>query len=281
MISGSSAPASRGVISGWGTDTNRVRVGAIKLGQDGSLQGYTGYLTEPYHLQPAGKEAYRGYALRTRGELVTMVKKFHSGGWQVAIHGNGDAAIDDILHAFAEAQRASPRADARHRIEHCQTPREDQLDRMAELGIAPSFFVGHVYYWGDRHRDIFLGPERAARISPLHSAARRGLRFTVHNDTPVTPVDPLLLVWTAVNRVTREGKVLGAEQRIAVLDALRSVTSDAAWQNFEERTKGSIEPGKLADFVILAVNPLTADPMTLRDIAVVETIVAGRSVYRR
>jgi len=265
----------------WGGDGGHVRVGAIKIGQDGSIQGYTGYLTEPYHLQPAGNQDYRGYPLRTREELVTLVKKYHRGGWQVAIHGNGDAAIDDILHAFSEAQREFPRADARHRIEHCQTPREDQLDRMKELGISPSFFVGHVYYWGDRHRDIFLGPERGARISPLRSAERRGLRFTVHNDTPVTPVDPLLLVWTAVNRVTRDGKVLGADQRIAVLDALRTVTSDAAWQNFEERTKGSIEPGKLADFVILAENPLTVEPMRLKDLAVLETIVGGRSVYRR
>jgi predicted amidohydrolase YtcJ len=281
MLTGTAVPASVGDAVKLGGPPERLRVGAVKLGQDGSIQGYTGYLTLPYHLQPAGKENYRGYALRSRAELVEMVKKHHRAGYQIAIHGNGDAAIDDILFAYAEAQRESPRPDARHRIEHCQTPREDQLDRMKQLGVSPSFFVGHVYYWGDRHRDIFLGPERAARISPLHSAAQRGLRFTVHSDTPVTPVDPLLLVWAAVNRLTREGKVLGPNERLGVLEAFRTVTIDAAWQNFEEHRKGSIEAGKFADFVILAENPLTLKPEYLKDIAVVETIVGGKSVFRR
>ena len=131
---------------------------------------------------------------------------------------------------------------------------------MRELGVTPSFFVGHVYYWGDRHRDIFLGPERASRISPLRSALDRKLRFTLHDDTPVTPANPLMLVWDAVNRLTLAGQVLGAGQRIGALDALRAVTSDAAWQNFEDKRKGSIEPGKLADFVVLDRNPLAVPP---------------------
>ena len=152
---------------------------------------------------------------------------------------------------------------------------------MKELGITPSFFVGHVYYWGDRHRDIFLGDERASRISPLASALRNGLRFTVHNDTPVTPVNPLLLVWCSVNRLTREEKVLGPDQRIGTYEALRAVTIDAAWQNFEEQSKGSIEPGKLADFVVLAENPLEVHPEHLKDIEVVETIVGGETVFVR
>jgi predicted amidohydrolase YtcJ len=138
-----------------------------------------------------------------------------------------------------------------------------------------------VYYWGDRHRDIFLGPERAARISPLATALADGLRVTLHNDTPVTPVDPLLLVWAAVNRLTLAGKVLGANERIGVYEALRAVTVDAAWQNFEERKKGSIEAGKLADFVVLAENPMTVPPMRIKDIPVLETIVGGEIVYRR
>jgi predicted amidohydrolase YtcJ len=208
-----------------------------------------------------------------------MVRNYHRAGYQIAIHGNGDAAIDDILHAFRQAQQEHPQPDARHRIEHCQTPREDQLDAMSELGITPSFFVGHVFYWGDRHRDIFLGPERAARISPLASALKRGVRFTIHNDTPVTPVDPLLLVWCSVNRVTKAGQPLGPQQRIGAFEALRAVTVDAAWQNFEEGTKGSIAAGKAADFVILAENPLTVEPMRLKDIAVIETIVDGQTAF--
>jgi predicted amidohydrolase YtcJ len=274
-------PATWEATHAWGGLKDRVRVGAVKIGQDGSLQGYTGYLTEPYHVQPDGKTDYRGFAARSREALVELVTRYHRGGYQVAIHGNGDAAIDDILFAFAEAQRRHPREGTRHRIEHCQTPRPDQLDRMRELGVSPSFFVGHVFYWGDRHRDVFLGPERAARISPLRSARDRGLRFSVHSDTPVTPVDPLLLVWAAVNRTTREGKVLGPDERIPVVDALRAVTSDAAWQSFEEQRKGSLEPGKLADFAVLAENPLTVSPERLKDIAIEETIVGGRSVWRR
>jgi predicted amidohydrolase YtcJ len=260
---------------------NQIRASGVKLFQDGSLQGFTGFLTAPYQTQPAGKIDYVGYPARSRERLLETVRKFHRAGYQIAIHGNGDAAIDDILYAFRVVQDEMPRPDARHRIEHCQTPREDQLAKMKELGITPSFFVGHVYYWGDRHRDIFLGQERAARISPLASALRHGLRFTIHNDTPVTPVNPLLLVWCSVNRLTKDGQVLGPDQRIGVFEALRAVTSDAAWQNHEEKSKGTIEPGKLADFVVLAENPFTVKPERLKDIEIVQTIVGGDSVYER
>ena len=126
-----------------------------------------------------------------------------------------------------------------------------------------------------------MGPERAARISPLKSSIARGIRFTVHDDTPVTPVDPLQLVWVAVNRLTKSKKVLGPQQRIDVKEALRAITIDAAWQNFEEELKGSIEVGKLADFVILAENPLAVKAANIKDIAVLETIVGGQTVYKR
>jgi hypothetical protein len=259
----------------------RLRAGAVKLFADGSIQGYTGHLTRPYHRPPGDDPSYRGYPTRSRESLTRTVVALHQAGRQVAVHGNGDAAIDAILHAFGEAQRVSPRQDARHRIEHAQMARDDQLDAMKALGITPSFFVGHVFYWGDRHRERFLGPERARRISPLRSALDRGLRFTLHEDTPVTPVNPLFSVWVASNRVTRQGLVLGEDQRVSVEAALRAVTIDAAWQNFEEATKGSIEPGKLADFVVLDRNPLGVDPAELRRVAVLETIVGGRTIYRR
>ncbi len=266
-----------GMLSGFGND--RLKLGAIKIVGDGSIQGYTGYLSQPYHTPFEGRADYRAYPRIRREELAAMVKKLHRAGYQIAIHGNGDAEIDDILFAYREAQREFPRADARHRIEHSQMAREDQLDAMKELGITPSFFVSHTYYWGDRHRDIFMGPERAMRMSPLRSALDRGLRMTIHCDTPVTPIDPLLAVWAAVNRVSTGGRVIGAAQRVTPLEALRMVTIDAAWQNFEEKIKGSIEPGKLADFVILAENPLTVAPAAIRNIAILETIVGGRSVY--
>jgi predicted amidohydrolase YtcJ len=281
LLSSGKVPATLAAAARLGDRPGRVRVRGVKIWQDGFLQGYTGFLTAPYHVQPEGKQDFHGYPSRSREQLEKLVSRYHRGGYQVAIHGNGDAAIDDIIEAFAKAQRELPRQDARHRIEHCQTPREDQLDRLRELGISPSFFVGHVFYWGDRHRDLFLGPARAARISPLGSALRRGIRFSVHNDTPVTPVDPLMLVWTAVTRETKAGQPLGADQRIPVLNALRAVTSDAAWQNHDEAARGSIEPGKLADFVILAENPLTVAPARIRGIAIEETIIGGRSVWKR
>ena len=274
-----SAAEAGGVVSHFGD--RWLKVGAIKIVQDGSNQGYTGHFTEPYHTPFKGDADCRGYPRRSREDLTTMVKELHRAGYQIAIHANGDAAIDDVIHAFREAQREFPRADARHRIEHCQMVRKDQLDAIAELGLSPSFFVGHVYYWGDRHRDIFMGPERAAGISALRSSIDRGIRFTVHDDTPVTPVDPLQLVWVSVNRLTKTDQVLGSEERISPSEAMRAVTIDAAWQNFEEGIKGSIEPGKLADLVVLSDNPLTVEPKTIRDIEVLETIVGGVTVYER
>lgn len=272
------AAETAGIVSGFG-DT-RIRLGGIKIIQDGSNQGYTGYFTEPYHTPYHGDPDYRGYPRRGEPDLMVMVQELHRAGYQIAIHGNGDAAIDQILNAYEAAQAEYPRADARHRIEHTQLVRKDQLDRMAELGVTPSFFVGHVFYWGDRHRDIFMGPERAAGISPLRSAKARGLRFTIHDDTPVTPVDPLQLIWVSANRLTRTDQVLGPEERVEPEVALRALTADAAWQNFEEDIKGSIEPGKLADLVILSDNPLAVDTEAILEIEVLETIVGGETVYR-
>ncbi len=162
---------------------------------------------------------------------------------------------------------------------HAQTIREDQLDRLQAAGFTPTFFVPHVYYWGDRHRDIFLGPDRAARMDPIRSALDRGLVATSHCDTPITPVKPFLSIWACVNRLTSSGKVLGPDQRISVREALRAHTISPAWQNFEERDKGSLEAGKLADLIVVDVNPLECAPEKLRDICVLETVVGGETVF--
>ena len=261
--------------------SDALRLGAVKMFHDGSIQGYTGYLSQPYHVPFRGDRSYRGYPTRPREELARMVSAAHDAGHQVAIHGNGDGAIDDILSAYRGALERHPRNDCRHRIEHCQMVREDQLDTMQELGVTPSFFVQHTYYWGDRHRSIFMGPERADRMSPLRSALKRGIRFTIHNDSPVTPINPLFSLWSGVNRLSRSGRCIGDAQRISVAEALPSVTRDAAWQNFEEDIKGTIEVGKFADLVVLDRNPLEVDPTELKDIEVLETIVGGVPVYRR
>lgn len=261
-------------------DSPMLKVGAVKLIADGSIQGYTGYLSKPYAAPPpGGKESYVGYPFVNREDLTAQVKKLQQAGYQIAIHGNGDAAIDNILSAYREAQQETPRSDTRHIIIHAQMAREDQLDAMKELGVIPSFFMLHTFYWGDRHRDIFLGRERAYRISPAKSALERSLRFTIHTDAPVVPMDPLLLVWAAVNRISTGGDVIGVEQRITPMEALRAVTINAAWQNFDEARTGSIEPGKLADLVILSENPLLV-PDRIRDIQVLETIVGGNTIYK-
>ena len=261
-------------------DPLRLRVGAVKMIADGSIQGYTGYLREPYRIPPGDDPFYRGYPRIPRDELIERVQRYHGAGLQLAIHGNGDASIDDILDAIELAQAESPRADARHIIIHAQMARDDQLDRMKRLGVLPSFFSLHTFYWGDRHRRIFMGPERAARISPAKSALARGVRFTIHCDAPVVPMEPLRLVWAAVNRKTRSDFTLGEAERISPMQALAAVTIDAAWQHFEEDVKGSLEPGKLADFVILSRSPLD-DPETIDEIEVIETVIGGRTEYRR
>ncbi|MEN8185178.1 MAG: amidohydrolase, partial [Myxococcota bacterium] len=258
----------------------RARVGAVKLIADGSIQGYTGYLSQPYFVPPGDDPSYRGYPRLQREELIRLVTGYHEAGLQVAVHGNGDASIDDILDALEEAQRLHPRADARPVVIHAQMARDDQLDRMAALGAIPSFFSLHTFYWGDRHRRIFMGPERAARMSPAATAAAKGVRYTIHCDAPVVPMEPLRLVWAAVHRRTRSGFVVGEAERVPVEQALRAVTLDAAFQHFEEAERGSLAPGKLADLVILSRSPLD-DPETLDEIEVLETIIGGRSEWQQ
>ncbi|MCZ6831646.1 MAG: amidohydrolase [Gammaproteobacteria bacterium] len=259
-------------------ESERLLIGPVKIVGDGSIQGYTGYLSQPYHVPFKGDEEYRGYPQIPRDKLVEIVKQFHAAGFQLAIHGNGDASIDDILYAFELALRETPADDPRLIIIHAQMAREDQLLKMLELGATPSFFSAHTYYWGDRHRDIFMGPERAARMSPTKSAENIGLRYSVHLDTPVVPMNPLQLLWSTVNRESTGGEVIGSEQRVSPMNALRAMTIEAAWQIFQEDNRGSLEPGKYADIVILSGDPLT-DVEHVRDLDVVETIVGGVTVF--
>jgi predicted amidohydrolase YtcJ len=259
---------------------DRVTMGAVKIVADGSIQGYTGYLSHPYHTPFHGDADYRGYPAVPREQLFEQVAALHRAGYQIAIHGNGDESIEDILDAFEAAQQQHPLADPRMILIHAQMAREDQVARMKSLGVTPSFFTAHTWYWGDRHRDIFLGPERAAAISPGKWAQDYGLRFSSHLDTPVTPMLPLQAVWSQVHRTTYGGDVLGPGQRIGVMAALRAVTIDAAWQVFQEDNRGSLEPGKYADLVVLSGNPLD-DPMAMRELTVEQTLVGGATVYRR
>lgn len=261
-----------------------ITLGPLKFQIDGSPQGYTAHFSQPYLTQrPDDDGNYRGFSYwDDRDAFIDLVKALHRDGWQITVHGNGDQGIQDALDAFAEAQRDFPRQDTRHSIQHAQFTRPDQLDQMAAMGVTASFFIGHTFYWGDRHKNIFFGSHRAEHMSPLKGAQERGLRFSTHTDSPVTPIDGIQMIWSSVNRMSTGGDVIGEGQRISPLQALKAITIDAAWQYFHEDMKGSIEPGKLADFVILSDNPLHVghlDPMLIKDIRVLETIVGGKTVF--
>ena len=257
----------------------RVSVPRVKIIADGSIQGYTGYLSEPYYVPFKGDASYRGYPSVPRDVLFRQVAGLYERQIPVAIHCNGDASIDDGLDAIEAAMEAHPWPDARPLIIHAQMTRKDQIERMAALGVTPSFFSAHTYYWGDRHAGIFMGPDRAANMSPARWALDAGVRFSSHLDTPVTPMLPLQAVWSQVERESTGGVVIGPAQRIGRMPALRAVTIDAAWQVFMDDEIGSIEPGKRADLVVLSENPLTAQD--IRGIKVDRTVIDGATVYAR
>lgn len=262
-----------GLGTGFGSEI--LKLGAVKLFQDGSIQALTAALAEPYHNAPG----FRGDLIVRQDVLDDLVERYHCRDIQIAVHANGERAIESVLQAMEKARLAHPGARDRHMIIHCQLASGDQIRRMKELGVIPSYFVNHVYYWGDRHLGIFLGPERARRIDPLQSTVREGLMFTLHSDLPVTPVDPIFSIHNAVNRTTRDGELLGPEERISALEALKAYTIYAAHCSYEEHLKGSIEAGKLADFTVLSANPLSVRPEDIKDIRVVRTVVGGTAVY--
>lgn len=259
---------------------DRLQVAGTKLMLDGSPQGKTAYLSEPYHVVPEGlPDDYRGYPVMTNNRAKALIRDYLGRGIPMQIHANGDAAADMLINGVAAAVADAPVDNHRTVMIHAQTVREDQLDRMQTLGIIPSFFAAHVFYWGDWHRDSVLGPERAANISPTASSFELGLPFTLHNDAPIVPPDMLRLLWAATHRETRSGRILGEAQRIPVLEALRAVTINAAHQSFEEERKGTLTPGKQADLVVLSANPLDTAPEALLELEVLRTVSRGVTVY--
>lgn len=264
----------------FGVVVDHVKIGGLKAIVDGSPQGGTGYYTKPYLVPgPEGQSPWRGQPSVTPEELSTALRTARAGGGQLFAHANGDAAIDLVIQA-QEAVGLSARDDARTVVVHSQFARPDQLDAYVRLGLFPSFFTNHTFYWGDDYPAL-VGVERGQAISPTASALSRGIRFTNHTDFLVTPLDSMFTVWSAVNRTSKSGKVIGPGERIPVIQALRAITVDAAFQYREEGERGTLEAGKVADLVILSANPLAVPPATLRDVKVVETVKAGRTVYRR
>jgi predicted amidohydrolase YtcJ len=198
---------------------------------------------------------------------------------QIIAHCNGDAAADMMIEAVGKAQQTHGKKKLRPVMVHAQTVRADQLDRMKELGVIPNFFSVHTFYWGDWYIKEALGLDRARHISPLRSALKRGMKFANHTDAPITPPDQMMVIHSAVNRTSRSSVIVGPEERISPMDALRAVTIWGAYLYFEENEKGSIEPGKRADLVVLSANPLTVDDATIKDIKVLQTIKDGKKIY--
>ena len=262
------------------TYRNGVRVAGVKFVLDGSPQGRTAWMSEPYHEGPPGAPAdYRAYGRIDPEVYKAGAAALIGQGVPIMVHANGDAAMDLMIDGVAEAVAdMDPMPDHRSVIIHAQLMRADQLDRAAELNLVPSFFAAHVFFWGDWHVRSF-GEERGSNISPVRWAIDRGVNFTVHNDASVVPPDIMRLVSIAVNRKSRSGRVLGPHQRATIMEALNAVTLGAAYQYFEEDTKGSITVGKQADLVILEMNPLTTDPAELEHIQILETFSRGRSVH--
>jgi hypothetical protein len=223
----------------------------------------TAWLSQPYLTPPEGQPAtFAGYPALRDEQAIAAISRAYQNGWQILVHTNGDAAIDQLLLAVTAASARYPGRDRRTVMIHGQTLREDQVPRLKALGIFPALFPMHTFYWGDWYVDTVLGPERAANISPTGWMTKNGMIFTSHHDAPVAFPDTMRVLSATVNRTTRSGQVLSPEHRVEPIVALKAMTLWAAYQHFEEKSKGSIEVGKLAD------------------IKVMETIKKGKSIYR-
>ena len=258
---------------------DHFKIGGYKLVLDGSPQCKTAWVTAPYE----GDGDNCGYPWITDEDVQKYVDQSLDDNLQLLCHCNGDASGDQFLNAYekslARFAEDAPQRGLRPVMIHCQTARNDQLDKMAAMNMLASIFVAHVNYWGDVHREN-LGAERGPHISPVKDAMDRGICVNFHTDTPVTMPYMFHSVWTAVNRFTRGGNVLGADQAIDVWDALKAVTINAAYSYFEEDEKGSLKAGKKADLIVVDQNPLHVDKMTIKDIKVLSSIKEGKVLYQ-
>lgn len=260
---------------------NHFRVAGAKLVIDGSPQGFTAFRDRPYY-DPVGDypEGYAGYASITTPKLNELVAWTYENDIPVITHANGERAGDLLLDALEAAEAQHGKGDRRPALIHGQFEREDQIERYEALGVVPSIFPMHTFYWGDWHYEHTVGPELAQNISPTGWYRKRGLIFTTHHDAPVALPDSMRVLDATVTRRTRSGRVLGPDQRVDTYTALRAMTVWPAYQIFEEDSKGSIEVGKLADFVVLSADPIETDPNQLASLTVEETIKEGTTVYQ-
>ncbi|CAN5436334.1 amidohydrolase [soil metagenome] len=255
------------------TNNDKLHYGIVKLVVDGSIQGFTARLRWPgYH-----NGAPNGLWYIAPEELPVIVEAYHRAGIQLHIHTNGDEATEVALDAVEAAQIAAPQPDHRHTLQHCQMADAAQFKRMKTLGMCVNLFANHLYYWGDSHYELTMGPERAHRLDATGTAQRIGVPFAIHSDAPVTPLSPLFTAWCAVNRISSGGRVLGkATEALTVERAIAAITINAAYTLKLDHVVGSIESGKYADFAVLDEDPFEVAPETIKDIGVWGTVVGGR-----
>lgn len=263
----------------WGRYEQRLKIGGCKLTVDGSPQAKTAWFTTPYLTGgPNGEKDWKGNPVMPPPEMHDAIKLCYDNHLQMLLHGNGDAAIDFLIEAHVKAAGADPTRDRRTVGIHSQFIRPDQLVKYKEYHIVPALFTLHTYFFYDTHV-LNRGPQQAGAISPIKTAMEMGMRPTNHTDYAVTPIDQMLMLWSAVNRISRKGVLNGADQRLTPYQGLQAMTINAAYQYGEQQNKGSIEVGKLADLVVLSANPLTVPPMQIKDIKIVETIKEGKTIY--
>tara|TARA_B110000902_G_scaffold43633_1_gene48028 strand:- start:789 stop:2498 length:1710 start_codon:yes stop_codon:yes gene_type:complete len=270
--------------SDWYSSTYKkhYRIAGVKLTLDGSPQGRTAWRTQPYLIPPDGaKEGYLGYpAIPSDEEVEKIYEKAFQNNWQIHTHANGDAAMDQMIRTLKKVTNTYGNKGRRDVLIHGQYVREDQLDDFKNLNIIASLFPLHTFYWGDWHKEI-IGDSLGNKISPTRTALNKGLRITIHTDAPVALPNLMRVIWTATNRVSRSGEIIGKNERLTPYEALKCITEWSAYQHFEEDKKGTLEVGKIADLVILDKNPLTSELNDIKDILVLETIKEGITVYKK
>lgn len=265
----------------WGKYDNRIKIGGVKITIDGSPQGKTAYFTTPYLTGgPGGETAWLGELSFPEDVITKAVKRVYAMGVPLNLHANGDAAIDTFLRAHEQAAAGDLGKERHVTMIHSQFVRKDQLDKYVLYKIRPSFYTLHTYYFADAHI-ANRGHAQTMNISPMRDAIDKGLVPTNHTDFIVAPLDQMFMMGSAVNRLSRSGEVIGADQRVTPMEALKAMTINVAQQYDEQASKGSLEVGKLADLVVLDRNPLKVDPMQIKTIKVMETIKEGQSIYKR
>ena len=252
-------------------ETDKLRFPGVKFVLDGSIQGFSAAIKSPGYYR--GED--HGQLLTVPDQFIDWLRPFHRAGLNIHMHCNGNLTQDLAIETVQAMLREDPWLDHRHTITHAQLSTQAQLRKMARLGLCANFFTNHIWYWGDQHYDITVGPERANALEPCASALREGVPFSIHSDAGVTPLGSLHTMWCAVNRLTPSGRVLGETEKISPYEALRAVTIQAAYQMHMDAEIGSIEAGKRADFAILEADPLTVDPMEIRNVPVWGTVLGG------